>query len=360
MEKPSIPIRLIYVAIAIINLLGCQKQLETSIPSATSRRTSATTEALPATMAPTSTATSMATSTQVKEDATSTPTEMASPTPSGNILYDDFSYQDQQAMADNGWIIREKAGWPGVTGASWPKENINIIDDPDKSGNYLLQMLASTNGTAVGTLQSQLCQQRKFFEGTYATRIYFTDRPISGPDGDKVVETFYMISPLEAPLDPDYSEIDNEYLPNGGWSYKDHDFAVTTWEKVQIEPWIADNATYTLQGILPGWHTIVMQVWNGKVNYYLDGELVASHSGNYYPEVPMSINYTLWFVNGGLLDSSETRQYYQLVDWVYFIAEKRLTPLEVPARVNALRAAGVQFQDTVPAWNPALPSPCDM
>lgn len=360
MRFMGILVRYIFVTIALINLSGCQEPSPTLIPLAPSASLAVPTKEIAVTSTPIFTATAMPTRTQVIEQATVTPTQTASPTPSGNILFDDFSYQDQAAMTGNGWIIREKTGWPGVRGASWPKENISIIADPDQPGNFLLQMLSSTNGTANGTQQAQLCHQRKYLDGSYGTRLYFTDEPATGPDGDQIVETFYMISPLNAPLDPDYSELDTEFLPNGGWWYKNHDFATTSWETVQIEPWIADNATNTMQGVMPGWHTIVMQLWNGTVNYFLDGDLIASHTGKYYPEVPMSINYNLWFVNGGLIDSSETRQYIERVDWLYFEANKRLTPLEIPARVNALRNAGVLFTDTVPAREPTLLSPCDM
>ncbi len=74
----------------------------------------------------------------------------------------------------------------------------------------------------------------------------------------------------------------------------------------------------------------------------------------------MSLNFNFWFVNGGLLRSSESREYQELVDWVYYEVDQLLNPFEVTEKVNALREASVQFQDTVPAWNPELVSPCDM
>ena len=39
-------------------------------------------------------------------------------------------------------------------------------------------------------------------QGNYAARVRFHDAPAAGPDSDQVVETFYMISPLKAPLMP--------------------------------------------------------------------------------------------------------------------------------------------------------------
>jgi hypothetical protein len=263
-------------------------------------------------------------------------------------------------MTANGWIIREKAGWPGMPQASWSKDNVSFIDDPNQSGNRLVQMVASTDGTAAGTHQTQFCHQRKYFEGTYAARLLFSDTPAKGPDGDQLVETFYMISPLEAPMDPDFSEMDNEYLPNGGWDNGEHTFFVTTWETAQIEPWKADNTSDSIQRSMADWHTLIVQVLHDRVNYLGDGTVVASHGGKYYPDVPMSINYNLWFIDGGLLKSREVRQYNEYVDWVYFEADTLLTPQEVETRVNALRGASIPFHDSVPAGDPPLPSPCDL
>ena len=72
--------------------------------------------------------------------------------------------------------------------------------------------------------------RRKYRDGTYATRVRFRNRPTIGPGGDEVVETFYTISPLKKPLDPDYSELDFEYLPNGGWGLAAPTLWVTSWE----------------------------------------------------------------------------------------------------------------------------------
>ncbi len=350
----------IYLSINVLILAGCQKPVQTLTPPGRTVISGATTISTPVTVPPATEPAAMSTPRPVLVQGTANPTAVEIPMTPGEVLFDDFNYDNQQSMTENGWTIRDKAGWPGAPGATWPIENISFVADPDQPGNILLQMLSSTDGTAAGTQQAQVCHQRKYLDGTYATRLYFTEEPLIGPDGDQIVETFYMISPFTVPLDPDYSELDNEYLPNGGWNYKEHAYAVTSWEKVQIDPWIADNDSDTMPDVTPGWHTIVMQVMNGKVNYLLDGQLITTHLGKYYPEVPMSINYNLWFVNGGLLKSSVTRQYFELVDWVYFEAGKTVFPYEVTDRVNALRGANIQYQDTVPEWNPPLPSPCDM
>ncbi len=341
----------VFISLALISLFGCKTPTQSLIPLASPPQTIVPTMTEAANIAPAINELPIATSTQM-EGVTVAPTMTEILQLNENIFFDDFSYADQQTMTDNGWIIRDKAGWPGVPGASWSKESINFVDDPDLAGNHLVQMTSETNGTAGGPQQAQICHQRKYLEGTYATRVRFTDTPIVGPDGDQIVETLYMISPLKAALDPDYSEMDNEYLPNGGWGNNDFTFFVTTWETAQIEPWIADNKSDNFQGSMADWNRIVVQVMDGNVNYLVDGKLVASHWGKYYPEVAMSINYNLWFIKGGYLDSQESRQYNEYVDWVFFVAETLLTPPEIVARVTALREASIPFQDTVPTWNP--------
>ena len=277
-----------------------------------------------------------------------------------NILFDDFEYTSQEEMTSNGWIIRAQPGWPGVPGASFRAENVSFLDDAEIPNNRLLRMTSSTDGTSQNTFQTQICHQRKYLEGTYAARVYFRDTPTSGPDGDQVVETFYAITPYEEAFKPDYSEMDFEYLPNGGWGLQATTFMFTTWETVRIEPWLADNTSGSQVKSMDGWRTLVVQVKDGMVRYYASGKLTAEHSGNYYPDSPMSINFNLWFINGGLISSSETRIYEEDIDWVYHEAGVILTPEQVNKNVRALREAGTRFVDTVPPTSPALDSLCDL
>jgi hypothetical protein len=220
-------------------------------------------------------------------------------------------------------------------------------------------MTSSTDGTGENTFQTQICHQRKYFEGTYAARVRFSDVPVTGSDGDQIVETFYTITPYEKPFDPDYSEMDFEYLPNGGWSGPTS-INFTTWETVQIEPWNADNASNSVNESLAGWHTLVAQVTGGTVRYFVDGKMLAQHGGDYYPDAPMSINFNLWFIDGGLHGASDVREYQEDIDWVFHEADVLLMPDEVDAKISELRNASVKFQDTVSPGAIHLASSCDL
>jgi carbohydrate binding protein with CBM5/12 domain/glycosyl hydrolase family 16 len=261
------------------------------------------------------------------------------------VLFDDFSYASSAdpALAARNWTVRTNAGGPGVPGASWPASNISF---PTSGGQKVLQLRAATDGTAGGTSHAEMFQRRAFFEGTYAARVRFTDAPVSGSDGDHLVETFFTITPLDRPLDPNYGEIDFEYLPNGGWGEQGPIFYQTTWETYQNEPWQADNTHTAQRTSFDGWHDLQFTVSGGRVKYYVDGVQVADHGDRYYPETPMSINFNLWFIDlathtGGLA------AYHQQVDWLYFADTEVLTPAQVASRVSGYRGAGTTHTDTV-------------
>jgi hypothetical protein len=285
---------------------------------------------------------------------------LSSTPPQTQVLFEDFSYANKQQLKRNGWIIRTEPGWPGVPGATWKEEGVSILKDPAQPQNWILRMSSATDGTPANTTQTQICHQRKYFEGTYAARVRFTDAPASGPNGDQLVESFYTIAPLKAPMDPDYSELDYEYLPNGGWGIDGPTLYSTTWETFSPEPnWKKDNVFQTSKGSQAGWHTLITQVMNGKVSYFVDGKLFAEHGGQYYPEDTMSINFNLWFIRDGMSKATERREYQEDIDWVFFQANTALAPGQVEAAVAAMRQKKIKFRDTVPAKVPALKSPCN-
>lgn len=276
------------------------------------------------------------------------------------ILFDDFSYTNQNGLKKHGWIVRTAPGWPGVPGAIWSERGVTFLKDQQDARNFILRMTSSTDGPNANTTQTQICHQRKYREGTYAARVRFTDSPVSGPPGDQIVQSFYTISPLKAPMDLDYSELDYEYLPNGGWGIAGPTLYSTTWETFSPEPnWKKDNVFQNVGGSQAGWHTLITQVAGGKVKYFVDGKLFAEHGGDYYPEDTMSINFNLWFIKDGMVNVAGARQYQEDIDWVFHEAKSALTPVEVEERVKNLRRDSVKFRDTVPAKVPALTSPCN-
>lgn len=280
--------------------------------------------------------------------------------PTGTYLFDDFNYDGFEAFQSNGWKARTETGHPGVVGAAWSEEGISFHAASEGAVNGMMRLTSVTDGTAENTRHTQVCHARKYFRGTYAARVYFRDEPTHGPDGDEVIQTFYAISPLKAPMDLDYSEMDFEYLPNGGWGEDNHALWATSWETFQLEPWTKVNEFSTLVESFAGWHTLVMHAEAGELRYYVDGRLFATHSAKVAPEEPMSINFNLWFTPEGPIDSRQMRQYDEDVDWVYHEVNSLLTTQEVEQKVNVLRDQGVNFADTVPPWSPALPSPCGL
>ena len=283
------------------------------------------------------------------------------------VFFDDFSYDDLAGLYENNWKARTEIGHPGIVGASWSDDGISFHQNISGSQNGIIRMTSSTDGTGENTRQTQFCHARKYLKGTYAARVFFRDTPTFGPDGDEVIQTFYAISPLIEPMDPDYSETDFEYLPNGGWG-RGNDPAMwsTTWETFQLTPWTKVNEFTRKPGNYAGWHTLVLHVFDDKVRYYVDGEFFSEHSENVSPEVPMSINFNLWFMpkvtdgTNDRVDSKELRQYQEDVDWVFHQVDDVLTTEQVYKKVAQLRGENIKFIDLVAPQNPALPSPCGL
>jgi hypothetical protein len=274
-------------------------------------------------------------------------------------LFDDFSYASSSdaALTRNGWVPRSYQGGPGVPGANWSPNNISF---PTADGQKVLQLTAYTDGTAGGTGHAELyTAQKRYFEGTYASRVKFTDTPASGADGDHINQTFFTISPLNGDLDPTYSELDiSEYLPNGGWGETGPINYQTTWYTYRNEPWFADNVHSEQRSSLAGWHDLVAQVSGGHVKYYIDGVLVGDHSGKFYPRQTMTINWNLWFIDTAAHTGGRST-YVQQVDWAFFAKNQVLSPAQVTGQASSYRSAGTTFVDTVDASgtcsNPTTP-----
>jgi len=277
------------------------------------------------------------------------------------LFFDEFSQPDLAALERDGWVVRTQRGHPGLDGAAWGPGSIALVADPQRAGNRVLRLSASTDGTPQGTTQAQVCHARKYLEGTYAVRVRFSDAPVQGPDGDVVVQTFYAVAPLKFDFDPEYSELDWEYLPNGGWGDPRTRLYGVSWQTVRIEPWLTFNQPHQEFRSMDGWHVLLMQVAEGTTRLFIDGELRAQHGGRNYPVVPMALNFNQWFSPGGLLADAVgvRRRYEQDVDWVFHARNRVLSPAQVQAAVEALRAAGTAHTDSVPPATPPLASPCD-
>lgn len=283
------------------------------------------------------------------------------------VFFDDFNYADLAAFQGNGWRVRTETGHPGIKGATWSADGLSFHADIADTQGGAVRMSSVTNGKADKTRQTQFCHARKYREGTYAARIYFRDQPSYGPDGDEVIQTFYAISPLKAPMDKNYSETDFEYLPNGGWGENSKPAMWTTsWDTFQLEPWTKVNEFTRHEGSYAGWRTLVLTVADKQLKYYVDGKLFSEHSSAVYPEDFMSINFNLWFMPKGAdgslgpVDSPEMREYQEDIDWVFFQEGVAISTADVEKQVAELRGKKVAHVDKVKEQNPPLPSPCGL
>lgn len=298
------------------------------------------------------------------------PAEPAAAAPAASdaaVFFDDFNYPDLAAFQGNGWKARTETGHPGIKGATWSAEGLSFHADIADTHGGAVRMSSVTNGKADKTRQTQFCHARKYREGTYAARIFFRDTPSYGPDGDEVIQTFYAISPLKAPMDKNYSETDFEYLPNGGWGENSKPAMWTTsWDTFQLEPWTKVNEFTRHEGSYAGWRTLVLTVADKQLKYYVDGKLFSEHSSAVYPEDFMSINFNLWFMPKGAdgslgpVDSPEMREYQEDIDWVFFREGAALSTADVEKQVAELRGKQVAHLDNVKEQNPPLPSPCGL
>jgi len=268
-------------------------------------------------------------------------------TASCGYLFDDFNYSSSadSTLTGHGWTPRTYSGGPGIPGATW---SANSISFPTSGGQKVMQLSASTDGTGAGTNQAELYStQKRYLDGTYASRIRFADTPASGSDGDHVNETFFTISPLNGDLDPTYSELDfSEYLPNGGWGETGPINYQTSWYTYRNDPWFADNVHSQELQSFDGWHDLVIQVANGHMIYFIDGVPVGDHSGKFYPRQTMTINWNLWFIDTAA-HSGGLSTYVEQVDWMLFAKNQVLSPAQATAQAGAYRAGGNTFTDTV-------------
>jgi hypothetical protein len=262
-----------------------------------------------------------------------------------NVLFDDFAYAGVgDANFARAWAVRTGSGDPGPAGARWLSSAVGFTAT---GGVTAMNLTAATDGSGSNTVQAEVDSRgQKFFTGTYAARIRFSDTP-TGPAGGHVMQTFFTNTPLRYDNDPLYSAMNVEYVPIGGWGDNRRRLILTTYYTLNGTTGATDSQAAVKAQSYDGWHTAVIQAGNGVVIFYLDGVQVHSTSGKYYPRQPMSLCFSEWFIDGELGGVGAVRGYTQQVDWVYYAGGQVLAPSTVEAQVNAHRAAGTAFLDTV-------------
>ncbi|WP_280723399.1 cellulose binding domain-containing protein [Kitasatospora sp. MAA4] len=255
------------------------------------------------------------------------------------VVFDNFHYSGptDPALIKHGWRIRTSKGGPGIPD-TWSAAGVSFPAEPDALGGQVLQLQAATDGTKEHTTQAEVqSANTPFLTGTYAARIYFSDAPTTGNPGDHVNESFYTISPDDSL----YSELDNEYMPNGGWGSKGPVLDTTTWFSAKT----GDRSTLRHNISLQGWHTIVMTAVNGVATYSLDGKDLFSSSGKYYPREAMVVNFNTWFVD---LPFAGPRAWDTKVNWFYYNAKQAMSLADVQKTVTDFYGDGTNYVNTVP------------
>jgi hypothetical protein len=284
----------------------------------------------------------------VKEKAPGSSTRPATT----GVLFDNFHYSGpaDPALNQHGWVVRTSSGGPGVLN-TWKSSGVSFPAVRGAQGGQVLNLRATTDGTRSGTTQAEVQSvDVPFFTGTYAARIHFTDHPTKGTNGDPINEDFYMISPRN----DKYSEIDAEYEPNGGWGAPGPRLDTTTWHNASgcgISNSAAstsgcDRTTQKNMISLEGWHTLVITAADGVVTYSMDGKVLYTTSGKYYPREPMSANFNTWFVD--LKEPiSGTRQWDMQINWFYYNSTQALSLSQVQTAVGDLYTSGTNYLNTI-------------
>ncbi|MFD7260262.1 cellulose binding domain-containing protein [Streptomyces sp. NPDC059874] len=265
----------------------------------------------------------------------------AAAAPPAGVMFDSFRYSghDDPALVNNGWKVRSGEGGPGIAD-TWSAPNVSFPAEATAQGGQSMLLQSSTDGTKEGTRQAELQSTKpQYFTGTLAARVYLTDKPVSGPNGDHVVETFFAISPAES--SPQYSELDFEYTPNGGWGAPGPRLDTTSW----LDAKKGDRVTKAHKQSVQGWHTVVITAMDNKVTYNLDGRVIFTSDKKYFPREPMGIHFSNWFID---LPLKGARTWDMRVNWAYFQADKAVSPADVQKAVDGFYANGINYVNTMP------------
>ncbi|NKB67742.1 MAG: hypothetical protein GKR89_11825 [Candidatus Latescibacteria bacterium] len=275
------------------------------------------------------------------------------------LFFDDFQYRNTNQLEDAGWTVRTASGAPGHSEATFRLDRIQLLDNEGASSprDRILRLEGSTDGTHSGTQQAGIETGTLFLEGTYAARIYYRDQPLAGSGEDGIVNAFFARNLLQFDGDPAYSELDFEYLPNNIWTQDEGpQLYIASWDTYfGFQSLFEEDSrnrvvTTRVPGSLEGWHTLVIQVFNDLILYYVDGNLKVVHSTEYYPESRMRLSLQIWFhatLGVDLLNTSD-REYGMDVDWIFHAKDVVLTTEQVELLVNGLKEMGISRQDSMP------------
>jgi len=256
-----------------------------------------------------------------------------------NEFFDDFTYTsvDDPELSNFQWYIRTEQGGPGFHCAQWKRDNISFITYPQNQDNILMKISAKTSGDSLNCEQGEIGQeQQRFYQGTYGSRVFFTDNPQYWDD--LTVQAFFSINTNSSPQV--YSECDFEYLAYDNNWWWGPGLYETTWED-------ENNKTTDYQSnIIEGWHVLLFQIYDDVVNYYIDGVKVATHNGIYYPESEMSIVFNHWF-DTLLGNSSEQREHSMIVDWVYHAKDIDILTNQVETIIASFKMGSTQRYDSI-------------
>ncbi|MFG6459741.1 glycoside hydrolase family 16 protein [Roseateles sp. BYS96W] len=251
-------------------------------------------------------------------------------------FFDDFAQRDVDALRASGWVVRDGTGHPGLAGSRFSPSQLSL-----DAG--LLTLKLTTDGTNANTTLAQLCGPRKFLVGTTTARVRLRDTPGSR---DPIIQSFFLASPLKHDYDPDFSEVDFEYLPHGGWGEPETRLYGVSWHTVRIDPWQSFNQASILQGSFDGWQLLTVQVEATRTRHYVNGRLIGEHTGRNVPNQPMAISFNHWISAGSIVGAP--RDYTFDVDWVLHEAGRTLVPAAMQARAAALKQQRVSRRDNMP------------
>lgn len=276
--------------------------------------------------------------------ATAVSAPPAAPSGPPGVLFDSFRYTgpEDPDLTAHGWTVRTDGGGPGVRD-TWTKSGLSFPATADAQGGRAMQLSLTTDGTPKGTQQLDVGRtEGEFVNGTVAARVFFSDRPTAGGhDGDHINECFYVISPSHS--SPKYSELDFEYMPNGGWGAVGSRVDTTSWRSSTE----GDRDTRSTKRSLAGWHTMMMTAANGEVVYSMDGATLFTSDSRSYPREPLSIRFSSWLIDLPTAVTG-TRTWDTKVNWLYYQADKSVPLAEVKKSVDGFYAAGTSYLDTVP------------